>query len=47
MDAYEKSTTPLADFYRRKDLLVSVSAVGTPEEIFDRTVRELSRKNGT
>jgi adenylate kinase len=47
MDAYEKSTAPLADFYRRKGLLVSVSAAGTPEEIFDRTVRALSRKNGT
>lgn len=41
MEAYEKSTAPLADFYRRKGLLVSISAEGTPEEIFARTVQAL------
>lgn len=41
MDAYEKSTSPLADFYRRKGLLVSVSAEGTPEEICTRTLAAL------
>jgi len=41
MEAYEKSTAPLADFYRRRNLLVSVSAEGSPEEIFNRTVQAL------
>jgi adenylate kinase len=38
MEAYEKSTAPLADFYRRRNLLVSVIAEGTPEEIFWRSL---------
>jgi adenylate kinase len=47
MDVYEKSTSPLADFYRKHDLLVSVSAEGTPEEIFHRTIDALKkRQNG-
>jgi adenylate kinase len=41
MEAYEKSTAPLADFYRRRNLLVSISAEGSPEEIFNRTVQAL------
>jgi adenylate kinase len=38
MEAYEKSTAPLAEYYRRQDLLVSIPAEGSPEEIFQRTV---------
>jgi adenylate kinase len=38
MDAYAKSTSPLAEFYRRKGILVNVLAEGTPEEIFERTL---------
>ena len=38
MDAYEKSTSPLADYYRRQSLLISVAAEGTPEEIYGRTL---------
>jgi adenylate kinase family enzyme len=41
MEAYERSTAPLADFYRRKKLLVSISAEGTPKEIFQRTLDAL------
>jgi adenylate kinase len=41
MEAYEKSTAPLADFYRRRNLLVSISAEGSPEEILNRTVQSL------
>jgi adenylate kinase len=41
MEAYERSTAPLADYYRQRDLLVSISAEGTPEEIFQRTLRAL------
>ena len=44
MDAYEKSTVPLAEFYRRKGLLMPISAEGTPEEIFERTIAALERR---
>lgn len=44
MEVYEKSTAPLAEFYRRKGLLIPVSAEGTPEEIFERSVRALTKK---
>jgi adenylate kinase len=44
MEAYEKSTAPLADFYRRRNLLVSIPAEGSPEEIFQRTMRALKAK---
>ncbi len=39
MEAYEKSTAPLAEFYRAKGLLVLIPADGTPEEIYERTIR--------
>jgi adenylate kinase len=42
MRAYEQSTAPLAEFYRRQGLLVSIAASGTPEEIFARTLEALS-----
>jgi adenylate kinase len=45
MEAYERSTAPLADFYRRKNLLVSISAEGSPEEIFQRTLDALQAKH--
>lgn len=41
METYERSTAPLADFYRRRNLLRSVSAAGTPEEIYQRTAAVL------
>jgi adenylate kinase len=44
MEAYEKSTAPLADFYRRRKLLVSISAEGSPEEIFNRTLASLEAR---
>jgi adenylate kinase len=37
MHAYEKSTAPLAEFYRKRGLLVSIPADGSPEDIFERT----------
>jgi len=42
MAAYEQSTAPLADFYKKRDLLVSISAEGVPEEIFERTMQALA-----
>jgi adenylate kinase family enzyme len=41
MEAYETSTVPLADFYRSRGLLRSISADGAPEEIFERTMKVL------
>jgi adenylate kinase family enzyme len=37
MAAYECSTAPLTEYYRKRNLLLSISAEGTPEEIFNRT----------
>lgn len=44
LDAYSRSTAPLMDFYRKLDLLCSVEATGTPEEIFARTVGQLNSR---
>jgi adenylate kinase len=41
MEAYERSTAPLADFYHRRKLLLSIPAEGSPEEIFQRTLAAL------
>jgi len=39
MAAYETSTSPLVEFYRSKGSLISINAEGTPEEIYERTMR--------
>ena len=44
MEAYERSTAPLTDYYRRRGLLISVDAGGTPEEIFQRTTQALEAR---
>lgn len=44
MDAYEKSTAPLIEFYRKQGLLVSISADGKPEEIYQRSVAALNAR---
>jgi adenylate kinase len=44
MEAYERSTSPLADFYRRRNLLVSIPAEGSPEDIFQRTLHALEAR---
>jgi len=41
MKAYERSTAPLTEFYTKLGLLVPVSASGTPDEIFERTMEKL------
>jgi adenylate kinase len=43
MQAYETSTAPLAGFYRQRNLLVNISAEGTPEEIYQRSMSALKR----
>lgn len=37
MKAYETSTRPLIDFFQKRGLLVTISAEGSPEEIYQRT----------
>lgn len=44
MDVYKKSTAPLIEFYCEKGLLVPISAEGTPEEIFERTILALQKR---
>ncbi len=44
MQAYEKSTAPLADFYRKRGLLLSINAEGTPEDIFARSIAALKQR---
>jgi adenylate kinase family enzyme len=41
MEAYERSTAPLADFDRRRKLLLSIPAQGSPEDIFKRSLDAL------
>jgi len=42
MQAYERSTTPLIEFYRSLGVLLPVAATGTPQEICERTISALS-----
>jgi len=44
MQAYEASTAPLVDYYRKAGLLVSVSAEGSPEDIYQRTIKALAAR---
>ena len=37
MEVYEKSTTPLIDFYKKRGLLVSIKADGSAEDVYQRT----------
>ncbi|HYM77335.1 MAG TPA: nucleoside monophosphate kinase [Candidatus Dormibacteraeota bacterium] len=45
LEAYERSTAPLIEFYRKLGLLVQVAATGTPDEIYARTVGELESRH--
>jgi adenylate kinase len=44
MAAYEASTTPLVDYYRKRNLLLRVSAEGSPEAIYRRTIETLEAR---
>jgi adenylate kinase len=46
MEAYEKSTSPLANFYRTRGLLIPVLAEGSPEEILQRSLTALNGRKG-
>ena len=47
MDVYKKRTAPLIEYYRSQGLLVSISAEGAPEEIFERTILALQKRQDT
>lgn len=38
LEVYGEQTRPLFEFYREKDLLVDVDAMGTTEQVFDRLI---------
>jgi len=42
LEAYDRSTAPLIEFYEKLDLLMPVAASGTPEEICGRTMAALA-----
>ena len=43
---YEKETEPLISFYLERDKLVTVDAVGSPDEVTARRVRAIDRRRG-
>jgi len=44
LEAYEKNTAPLAEYYRSKGLLLSIPATETPEKTLERTLQALQAK---
>lgn len=42
LDVYRENTEPLIDFYRKRDKLVTISAEGTIDEVYDRLLEALS-----
>lgn len=43
MEAYERSTLPLTEYYRKQGLLRTISAAGSPEEVHHRTLTVLAQ----
>jgi len=44
LEAYERSTAPLIEFYGKAGLLVRVAATGSPDEIFEITLTDLKSR---
>jgi len=44
LEAYEESTKPLTDFYKEAGILCSISALGSPQEIYERTMYILKER---
>jgi adenylate kinase len=44
MEAYERSTAPLIEFYSSRGLLLPIEASGSPEEICGRTMANLKKR---
>jgi adenylate kinase len=47
MRAYENSTRPLMEYYRRKGLVLTIPATGTPAEVLGRSLRALCARQVT
>lgn len=43
LEAYERSTAPLIEFYKNLDLLLPIAAKGSPDEILARTLEKLQQ----
>jgi adenylate kinase len=46
MQAYDRSTAPLIEFYRSLGLLLPIAATGSPDEICARTIAALVARTG-
>lgn len=44
LEVYERSTAPLIHFYRNRGLLLNVDAMGSPDQIYARTMEELTAR---
>lgn len=44
LEAYERSTAPLIEFYVKQGLLLRVSAAGSAEEVYGRTLPDLESR---
>lgn len=47
LEAYERSTAPLIQFYKNLGLLLPIAAQGSPDEILSRTMQELDQQSST
>jgi adenylate kinase len=46
LKTYEESTAPLADYYEKEGLLLTITADGTPDEVFKKTEQLLKQRLG-
>ncbi len=44
LDWYERETAPLIDWYRERDLLATIDALGTLDEVTERLIGEVDRR---
>lgn len=42
LDVYDRETAPLLEYYRQRRLLREIDGIGSPEQVFDRILSELS-----
>lgn len=47
IDLYQRDTEPLFDHYMRRDMLVTIDALGGEDEVFGRLVRAIDYRRGT
>jgi adenylate kinase len=47
MDVYYRQTEPLLDYYRKQGLLVSIDAMGSPDEVFEKIRADVDKKKAT